>query len=194
MPTERKSKQRLLTAGQRVFERFYLKRPLGDGGMGVVWLARDRVLEQDVALKFLADHLLHDRLAVERLKHETRRNLKLSHPNIVRVHDFLQDANAAAIMMEYVEGWSLWSLKVDKPRQIFGLEEIKPWLRELCDALDYAHNKVGIVHRDVNPTNLMLSARGQIKITDFGMARTIKQTSGKDFVDRSEERRVGKEC
>jgi serine/threonine protein kinase/formylglycine-generating enzyme required for sulfatase activity len=184
MPHERKAKQRILSAGQRVFERFYLKRPLGDGGMGVVWLARDRVLEQDVALKFLADHLLHDRLAVERLKHETRRNLKLSHPNIVRIHDFLQDANAAAIMMEYVEGWSLWSLKVDKPRQIFSLEEIKPWLRELCDALDYAHNKVGIVHRDVNPTNLMLSARGQVKITDFGMARTIRQTStGKDFVD-----------
>src|ERR1039458_9467389 len=149
MPPDRdKSKRRVLSAGQRVFERFYLKRALGDGGMGGVWLAHDRVLEQEVALKFLADHLLNDRTAIERLKHETRRNLKLSHPNIVRIHDFLQDANGAAVMMEYVEGWSLWAMKVDKPGQIFSIAEITPWLRQLFDALDYAHNHVGIVHRD----------------------------------------------
>jgi len=184
MPHDRdKSKRRVLSAGQRVFDRFYLKRALGDGGMGVIWLAHDRVLEQEVALKFLADHLLHDSLAIERLKHETRRNLKLSHPNIVRIHDFLQDPTGAAIMMEYVEGWSLWAMKVDKPRQIFSVEEVTPWLRELCDALDYAHNQVGIVHRDLNPTNLMLSARGQLKIADFGLARNIRPSPSKDFVD-----------
>lgn len=178
-----KSKRPSLSAGQRVFERFYLKRALGDGGMGIVWLAHDRVLEQEVALKFLAEHLLHDRRAIERLKHETRRNLKLSHPNIVRIHDFLQDASGAAVMMEYVEGWSLWTLKVDKPGQIFSVAEITPWLRELFDALDYAHNQVGIVHRDVKPANLMLNGRGQLKITDFGLARNIRRSPSKDFVD-----------
>lgn len=184
VPPERdKSKLPALTAGQRVFERFYLKRVLGEGGMGVVWLAHDRVLEQQIALKFLADHLLDDRSAVERLKHETRRNLKLSHPHIVRIHDFLQDAQRAAIMMEYVDGWSLSTMKIDKPRQIFGVQEIRPWLLELCDALDYAHHKVGIVHHDLNPSNLMLNARGQLKITDFGMARNLRRTSTHDFVD-----------
>jgi serine/threonine protein kinase len=171
------------TAGQRVFQRFYLKRSLGDGGSGIVWLAQDRVLEQEVALKFLLPHLFNDRAAVERLKHETRRNLKLSHPNIVRIHDFLQDANCAAITMEFVEGWSLAAMKLDKPHQIFSAEEIAPWVRELLDALDYAHNKVGIVHRDLKPGNLMVDCRGQIKITDFGLAGTLKKTTSRDFVD-----------
>src|SRR6266545_4337246 len=91
---------RILAAGQRVFDRYYLKRTLGQGGMGVVWLAHDRILEQAVALKFLAEALFHDHHEVERLKHETRRNLKLSHPNIVRIHDFEQDMYGAAIAME----------------------------------------------------------------------------------------------
>ena len=182
-PGPDKFRKRNLAPGQRVFDRFILKRALGQGGTGVVWLAHDRVLEQPVALKFLADELLHDRHAVERLKHETRRNLKLSHPNIVRVHDFLQDASGAAIMMEYVEGWSLWTMKVDKPNQIFTVAEITPWLRELFDALEYAHHHAGIVHRDLNPANLMLNARGQLKITDFGLARNLRRSPAKDFVD-----------
>ena len=111
--------ENVFTTGQRVFDRYYLKRTLGEGGMGVVWLAHDRVLEQPIALKFLAQHLLDDRQEIERLKTETRRNLKLAHPNIVRIHDFIQTAQGAAVAMEFVDGWSLWSLKVDKPRQIF---------------------------------------------------------------------------
>ena len=182
-PGHNPSRKRTLAPGQRVFDRFILKRLLGQGGTGVVWLAHDRVLEQPVALKFLADELLHDRHAVERLKHETRRNLKLSHPNIVRIHDFLQDAHAAAILMEYIEGWSLWTLKVDKPRQIFTVAEITPWLRELFDALGYAHRQAGIVYRDLNPANLLLDGRGQLKITDFGLARNLNRSPTKDFVD-----------
>lgn len=177
------SRQHKLAPGQRVFDRFMLKRALGEGGTGVVWLAYDRVLEREVALKFLADPLANDRVAVERLKHETRRNLKLSHPNIVRVHDFLQGTSGAAILMEYVEGWSLWTMKVDKPHQIFTIAEITPWLRELCDAIDYAHHQAGIVHRDLNPANLILNARGQLKITDFGLARNLRSAPAKDFVD-----------
>src|SRR6266850_6426471 len=125
-----RAKSRVLIAGQRVFDRYYLKRTLGLGGMGVVWLAHDRVLEQPVALKFLAEELFHDHHEVERLKHETRRNLKLSHPNIVRIHDFEQDEHGAAIAMEYVDGWSLWAMKVDKPRQIFDVSELRPWIRD----------------------------------------------------------------
>ena len=169
------AKARELAAGQRVFDRYYLKRTLGEGGMGVVWLAHDRTLEQPVALKFLADHFLHDHHEVERLKQETRRNLKLAHPNIVRIHDFEQDAHAAAIAMEYVDGWSLWTMRVDKPRQIFEANEVGPWIGDLCDALDYAHNQAQIVHRDLKPANLILNSRGQIKVSDFGLSRDLRR-------------------
>jgi serine/threonine protein kinase len=161
--------------GQRVFERYYLKRTLGQGGMGVVWLAHDRVLEQPIALKFLAPHLLGDRHELERLKTETRRTLKLSHPNIVRIQDFIQTPQGVAVVMEYVDGWSLWSLKVDKPGQFFQPEEIAPWIRQLCSALHYAHTEGGLVHRDVKPSNLIINSRGQLKITDFGLSRELKR-------------------
>jgi serine/threonine protein kinase len=163
------------TAGQRVFERYYLKRTLGQGGMGVVWLAHDRVLEQPIALKFLAPHLWADLSELERLKAETRRSLKLAHPNIVRIHDFIQTAQGVAVAMEYVDGWSLWSLKVDKAGHIFPAEEIAPWLRDLCAALQYAHTEAHLVHRDIKPSNLIINSRGQLKITDFGLSREIKR-------------------
>ncbi len=168
---------RSLVPDRRVFGRYYLKRPLGDGANGVVWLAHDRLLEQPVALKFLAEHLLHDLSAVERLKHETRRNLKLSHPNIVRIHDFVQGADGAAIVMEYVDGWSLWAMKVDRPHQTFSVAEVTPWLRDLCSALNYAHTEARIVHRDLKPLNLLLNARGQLKVSDFGLARDIHHSA-----------------
>jgi serine/threonine protein kinase len=172
-----------LVPGQRVFGRYYLKRALGDGANGVVWLAHDRLLEQPVALKFLAGHLLHDAQAVDRLKHETRRNLKLSHPNIVRIHDFAQGPDGAAIVMEYVDGWSLWAMKVDKPRGIFSVAEVTPWLRDLCSALDYAHTVARIVHRDLKPLNLLLDARGQIKVSDFGLASELWRTRESEPAD-----------
>jgi serine/threonine protein kinase len=162
-------------AGQRVFDRYYLKRTLGEGGMGVVWLAHDRVLEQPIALKFLAPHLVEDHHEMQRLKTEARRSLKLAHPNIVRIHDFLQTHQGVAVAMEYVDGWSLWSMKVDKPGQFFQPDEIAPWIRDLCAALDYAHTEAGIVHRDVKPSNLIISSRGQLKITDFGLSRELRR-------------------
>jgi serine/threonine protein kinase len=171
---------RELVAGQRVFDRYYLKRTLGEGGMGVVWLAHDRVLEQPVALKFLSPHLFRDHHEVERLKHETRRNLKLSHPNIVRIHDFEQDAEHAAIAMEYVDGWSLWTMRVDKANGVFEVDEIAPWIRQLCEALDYAHHQAHIVHRDLKPANLLLNSRGQVKVTDFGLSRDLRRTAKPD--------------
>jgi serine/threonine protein kinase len=169
-----------LAAGQRVFERYYLKRTLGVGGMGVVWLAHDRVLEQPIALKFIAQHLTQNQQEIDRLKGETRRSLKLSHPNIVRIYDFIQTHQGAAVAMEYVDGWSLWSLRVDKPRQIFTVEEIVPWIRDLCDALHYAHNLAGIVHRDIKPANLIVNSRGQLKVTDFGLSRELRRGPVRD--------------
>src|ERR1700742_3478618 len=95
-------------ADQQIFGRYRLRRVLGRGGMGIVWLARDEKLGREVALKFLPDLVLHDRLALDQLKHETNRSLELTHPHIVRVYDFVEDADSAvAISMEFVDGQNL---------------------------------------------------------------------------------------
>jgi serine/threonine protein kinase len=159
--------------GQKVFKRYTLQRLLGRGGMGVVWLAHDDALERPVALKFLPELVALDPEAMADLKNETRRNLDLTHPHIVRIYDFVADGRAAAISMEYVDGSSLGALKLERPERVFTVEELTPWVEQLCDALSYAHDKARIVHRDLKPANLMLTGRGDVKITDFGIARGI---------------------
>jgi len=161
-------------AGQRIAGRYLLKRVLGRGGMSVVWLAWDAKVEHDVALKFLSAELWGDKSALERLRMEAKRSLQLTHPNIVRTYDFIHEAGYAAIAMEFVDGWSLWALRVDRPQKRYRVAEIFPWIQQLCGALDYAHNHVGIVHCDLKPSNLMLNAREILKITDFGLAQRIR--------------------
>src|SRR5258707_10909852 len=90
-------------SGQKLFGRYTLIKILGQGGMGVVWLARDEELEREVALKFLADVIVHDRSLLNDLKRETRRSLELTHKNIVRIHDFVFNETSGCISMEYVD-------------------------------------------------------------------------------------------
>ncbi|MBV9658550.1 MAG: serine/threonine protein kinase [Verrucomicrobia bacterium] len=158
---------------QKLFKRFTLQKILGRGGMGVVWLARDEELERQVALKFLPDLVVHDRAVLDELKRETRRNLDLTHRNIVRIYDFVQDETAACISMEYVDGDTLSALRVDRPGRVFSVNELRDWLTDLCDGLDYAHRRAKIVHRDLKPANLMVNSQNEIKITDFGIARSV---------------------
>jgi uncharacterized delta-60 repeat protein len=164
-----------LSPGVRVGgARYILRRILGRGGLTVVWLARDFKLEQEVALKILPAAFLQNANTVERLKTETRRSLELAHPQIVRTYDFIQDQQLAAIAMEYVDGWSLATLRVDRPQQRYHLEEVTPWVRLVCTALTYAHTGPGILHLALKPANLMLNSRGQLKVADFGIARSLQ--------------------
>ncbi len=158
---------------QIVFSRFKLVRMLGRGGMGVVWLAYDRRLEREVALKFLPETVAHDPRSVDDLKRETRRSLDLTHPHIVRIYDFFEDQSASAISMEYVEGGTLAKLAVEQPLRCFEPRQILPWIRQMVDALDYAHTKAKIVHRDLKPANLMIANNGDLKVTDFGISATV---------------------
>nr|MBA3607541.1 protein kinase [Chthoniobacterales bacterium] len=164
---------REFSKGQKLFGRYALVKILGRGGMGVVWLARDEELEREVALKFLPDPVIHDRGVLNDLKRETRRCLELTHPHIVRIHDFVQDERSACISMEYVDGDTLSNLRADKEHKVFEPNEIATWTSQLCDALDYAHNRARIIHRDLKPANLMVNQRGEIKISDFGIARSL---------------------
>lgn len=170
--------------GQKLLKRYTLTRVLGQGGMGVVWLARDEELERDIALKFLPEIVVNDRSSLNELKRETRRSLELTHPNIVRIYDFVQDATIAGISMEYIDGDTLRNLRGDKESSVFETSEIAEWVRQLCGALEYAHNHASIVHRDLKPANLMINGKGQLKVADFGIARSLSESMSQVTVQR----------
>jgi len=164
-------------AGAVYFNRYKLTRVLGRGGMGVVWLADDLKLERPVALKFLPSLIGQDAAALKELKTETRRGLDLSHPHIVRIYDFVDDDNSAAIAMEYIDGRTLSDLRATTEHGVFTAEQIAIWLPGVCEALDYAHFQRKLVHRDLKPSNIMtMKADGIAKIADFGIARSISDT------------------
>lgn len=160
----------------RLFDRFQVKGKLGKGGMGVVWRAYDEMLECDVALKVLSEVLCADASALDQIKRMTARAMALSHPNIVKIHGLVGDNEAgaeAAIVMEYVAGETLAAMRVDKRDRVFSAVEIAPWIAQLCDALAYAHGEANALHRDLKPANLMVNGAGQLKVSDFGIARSI---------------------
>jgi serine/threonine-protein kinase len=164
---------REFASGQKVFGRYTLVKILGRGGMGIVWLARDQELERDVALKFLPDLMIQDRAVFDQLKRETKRCLELTHPHIVRIYDFVHDERSGCISMEYVDGETLSNLRAEKEQKVFEPDEIATWTSQLCETLDYAHNHARVIHRDLKPANLMVNQRGDLKITDFGIARSL---------------------
>jgi hypothetical protein len=170
-------KVRTPASGAVYFNRYRLTRVLGRGGMGVVWLADDMKLERPVALKFLPSLIGLDPTAVKELKTETRRGLELSHPNIVRIYDFVDDEDEAAISMEFVDGKTLSELRATTDHGVFTTEQVAKWLPGVCEALDYAHFQRKVVHRDLKPSNIMaMSLDDTAKIADFGIARSISDT------------------
>jgi serine/threonine protein kinase/Tfp pilus assembly protein PilF len=163
-------------SGQKLFGRYTLIKILGRGGMGIVWLARDEELEREVALKFLPDLMIQDRAVFDQLKHETKRSLELTHPHIVRIYDFIHDERSGCISMEFVDGETLASLRCNQPQQVFEPSELSTWTSQICDALEYAHNRARIIHRDLKPANLMVNQRGEVKVSDFGIARSLSDS------------------
>lgn len=159
-------------AGDVVFARFRLREVVGRGGMGVVWSAQDEKLDRPVALKFLPEVVALDLRAVSDLKRETRRALDLTHPHIVRVHDFHEEAGRVAISMELVTGSNLARQLAQQPSGCFEVSEISAWAFQMADALMHAHAQ-GVVHRDLKPGNLLLDAAGRIKVADFGISASL---------------------
>lgn len=164
-----------LAVDQVVFERYKLEGLIGRGGMGAVWRAVDLELEEPIALKFLGDEFLHDPSALADLKRETRRGMRLAHGNIVRIYGFHNDDSYAAISMELVEGNTLSGLRVSREHGVFTVDEVRDWVGQLCSALQYAHYEGEIVHRDLKPGNLMIDAKGRLKVADFGIAASIAE-------------------
>ena len=165
-----------LAPGRTVFGRYTLEAVAGRGGMGMVWRAHDGELGETVALKILPEVVAHDAGAVDELREETRRARRLRHPNIVSVFDFVRDGTLAAFSMEYVDGATLASQRVEQPGKVFTPEKLAPLVAELCAALDYAHTQAMVVHRDLKPANLLVNRAGQLKVADFGIARSLADT------------------
>ena len=165
-----------LAPGRRVFGRYVLEAIAGRGGMGVVWKARDEELGEAVALKFLPETVALDAAAVDELRQETRRARRLTHANIVRIHDFARNDAMAAVSMEFVEGQTLTNLRVEQRGKVFAPADLAPLVAQLCVALEYAHKEAKVVHRDLKPANLLVTRDGRLKVTDFGIARSLSES------------------
>jgi serine/threonine protein kinase len=175
-----------LTAGQKVgAERYTLIRELGKGGMGVVWLAQDGHLREEVALKFLPAQVQQDEEALEGLRRETARAHKLTHANIIRIHDLHSSPGETAfISMEYIQGKTLAELRHDQPGGVFTWSDLAPLALQLCEALAYAHQE-GVIHRDLKPSNMMVDQKGRLKLADFGIAAVVCDTVNRVSVQNS---------
>src|ERR1700694_2445429 len=146
---------------------YRLVRPLGSGGMGEVYLAVDTRLDREVALKMLPSELAEDPDRLNRFVQEAKVASSLNHPNGAYIHEIGQADGTWFIAMEYVEGEPLSAKIAHGPLSVPDTIRIG---REVADALDAAHSK-GIVHRDIKPGNLMITARGHVKVLDFGLAK-----------------------
>jgi serine/threonine-protein kinase len=159
------------------FGRYEVCDTIGRGAMGVVYLAEDPVIGRKVAIKVVEAHtgLEKDELVQlqARFEREFQSAGRLSHPNIVGVHDVGQEEGATFIAMEYVQGESLASVLAEN--RAFSFKEIADLAAQLCSGLDYAH-EFGIVHRDIKPANILITRDGRPKITDFGVAKVATTT------------------
>ncbi len=156
-----------LTAGSRLGA-YEIIAPIGAGGMGAVYRARDARLDRDVAIKVLADSLVKDQASMARFEREAMSVAKLSHPNILSIFEFAHDAGLAFVVMELVDGETL---RARLERGPIPARKAIAYALQIARGLGAAHAR-GIVHRDLKPENVMITRDDHVKILDFGLAKT----------------------
>ena len=163
----------MIVKGQRVNSRYEIIKTIGEGGMANVYLAKDIILDRNVAIKVLRGDLATDEKFVRRFQREALSASSLSHPNIVEIYDVGEDDGDYYIVMEYVDGKNLKQLL--KKRGKLTAAEVVDIMLQITSAMSVAHDSL-IVHRDLKPQNILIKEDGEIKITDFGIAMALNAT------------------
>ena len=159
--------------------RYHLEKELGRGAMGEVWLAQDTQLNEQVAIKVLPSEVANDPVALLDLKREVQKSRKLGHDNIVRIHDLVHiPGENPFISLEYVDGTDLATIQANQPDHLFVWKKSKPYVLQLCEALQFAHERK-IVHRDLKPANILVTHEGVLKLADFGIAASVADATGR---------------
>ena len=153
--------------------RYQIVEQIGRGGMASVFRALDPDLDRHVAVKVLQSFTAEDPTFVERFRQEAQAVARLSHPNVIKVHDFGEDKGFTYIVMEYLTGGTLQ----DRLGGSLPLPEVLELVSPVADGLGYAH-KQGIVHRDIKPANVLLDSEGTPILSDFGLARVMERSAG----------------
>ncbi|MBI2251909.1 MAG: protein kinase [Armatimonadetes bacterium] len=160
--------------GKILNNRYKIEEKIGEGGMAVIYKAKDLRLNRLVALKILRAEFLSDAEFVERFLKEANFSAKLSHPNCLNIYDVEKTENLLYIVMEYFESKNLKEIiKIEAP---FSIEKALEIIQNIISALEYAHQS-GIIHRDIKPHNILINQEGLVKITDFGIAKAISSTT-----------------
>ena len=162
----------LLSMIGQTISHYKILEKLGEGGMGVVYKAEDLKLERFVALKFLAPHLVQDEESRRRFQREAKAAAALDHPNICTIHEIDEAEGRVFLAMAYLDGSTVRQKVKQRPLK---LDEALDIAIQAGEGLRAAHEK-GIVHRDIKSANLMVNARGQVKIMDFGLAQLAEQS------------------
>ena len=157
-------------------QQYEVEQEIGRGGMSVVYRARDRRLNRLVAIKVLPPELAYDPAIRTRFTREAQTAAQLAHAHIVPIYDVGEKDGVAHFVMALVTGGNLAELLAREPRP--PIAEARRMLREIADALAYAHTR-GVIHRDIKPDNILLdAASGRAMVTDFGIARAIEAGTG----------------
>jgi serine/threonine-protein kinase len=160
--------------GKLYGDRYRLVKRIATGGMGEVWQAQDEVILRQVAIKILKQQYMGDPDFVERFRTEAKHAAMINHDGIANVYDYGEDDGSAYLVMELVPGESLSSIL--EREKTLPEQQVISIIAQTALALDAAHRE-GLVHRDIKPGNLLIAPDGQVKITDFGIARVANQVS-----------------